>query len=957
MPPAIPTGIYPFWFWNGRLCQDEIRRQVKEMADKGIRGFFIHCRQGLVQPYLSRVFLDMVEAAVHAAEDHGLLVHLYDEFPYPSGIAGGEVVLGHPEYYATRLVQRAYSVPGGHTRLELPPGELLCAAAYPAQDDRADWATPLDLRDCVGTALLDESYNETGLTSYSRKRYFASGPTPVLEAELPDGPHRVFVGVQSVVTGHKYWNHYVDVLNPEAVRRFIALTHERYHARFSDRFGKSIVSIFVDETAPGWSSRIPAAFRAEHGYDLCERLPALQDTSHPEHLKVSADLYRLRYRMFCEAFEEPVASWCRNHGIAYSGEKSAVRLSQTNYMDIPGCDPGHTKAGARLDMYGANPRRNARSTASAAYFYGKSGALDECFHSMGWSATLQDAKVVSEGLLLNGIAYLVPHGFFYTTHGLAKHDAPPTFFYQMPYWPHFRRLTERLEKIWSAFAGTHIDASVLLVEPRSGLPNADDDRVYEQLQFALLANHLEFLAVDTDLLQSGRIDGQAIHVRDVAARVVVVPPMRLVEPPLQTWLDAFGEAGGTVVYCQDDVDAAIEKVARVAPRSLSITQDGAEVSQVHVVRRVSDDRTLWFLLNVSAESCAVVLDASTPVREVTLDHLPQGLRQEGGRFVRDIAPFESVLLEASDRPVSPTRRQRVPVRLSAAAAVHAHTDNLLRMYEWEMALEQEGAAGAPSAVVPAVPLANQLEKGGFRFAPAFRQHFGQQPDIALPDLTVRYVHRFQVRYEGPVSLVMEPESIRGDWRISVNGGRAMSGPDFVPAQAHVAGSLGVDITESLAQGENAVAVEVRTNRLDGGLRNALYLAGNFAVSLDGNRPCLTERVEHGRFEAYRTNGLPYYAGVVDYTTSFDLDVVPCAEEVVLELEYELPFHEATEVSVNSSPFQPVLWSPRVLLLRSEHLRAGSNTMLTRVYTTLIRSFEGTWFDQGRHAHRDVAEGP
>ena len=62
-------------------------------------------------------------------------------------------------------------------------------------------------------------------------------------------------------------------------------------------------------------------------------------------------------------------------------------------------------------------------------------------------------------------------------------------------------------------------------------------------------------------------------------------------------------------------------------------------------------------------------------------------------------------------------------------------------------------------------------------------------------------------------------------------------------------------------------------------------------------------------------------------------------------------------AVNSSPFQPVLWSPRVLLLRSEHLRAGSNTMLTRVYTTLIRSFEGTWFDQGRHAHRDVAEGP
>src|SRR5688500_5477474 len=100
----LSFGFYPFWFWNGFLSEDEIRWQIGEMAAKGIRGFFIHPRQGLKQPYLSEEFFRMVEVAVEAAEQHGLRAHLYDEYPYPSGVAGGEVVLGNPQFYATSLV-------------------------------------------------------------------------------------------------------------------------------------------------------------------------------------------------------------------------------------------------------------------------------------------------------------------------------------------------------------------------------------------------------------------------------------------------------------------------------------------------------------------------------------------------------------------------------------------------------------------------------------------------------------------------------------------------------------------------------------------------------------------------------------------------------------------------------------------------------------------------------------
>ena len=65
MPTHNPPGFYPFWFWNDTLNEKEIRWQIAQMAEQGIRGFFIHPRQGLKQPYLSDAFFDMVEVAIH----------------------------------------------------------------------------------------------------------------------------------------------------------------------------------------------------------------------------------------------------------------------------------------------------------------------------------------------------------------------------------------------------------------------------------------------------------------------------------------------------------------------------------------------------------------------------------------------------------------------------------------------------------------------------------------------------------------------------------------------------------------------------------------------------------------------------------------------------------------------------------------------------------------------------
>ena len=87
-----------------------------------------------------------------------------------------------------------------------------------------------------------------------------------------------------------------------------------------------------------------------------------------------------------------------------------------------------------------------------------------------------------------------------------------------------------------------------------------------------------------------------------------------------------------------------------------------------------------------------------------------------------------------------------------------------------------------------------------------------------------------------------------------------------------------------------------------------------------------------------------------------LAAVPTGDRVRVTFDCPEPFHEATAVSINGSPFQPVDWTPREIVLPTRFLQAGENVLRTQVLTTLIRAFEGQWFDYEAHRYRDVGEG-
>jgi len=560
----VEHGMKPFWFWNGEMKDEEITRQIKEMADKGIGGFFIHPRQGNTLPYMSNQWFEKVGVAIEAAKKYGLEVWLYDEYPYPSGICAGEVVNGHPEYEARILKVNKFDINGPQEyECELPWGEVIMAAAYPVENGEVNWKSPIRLEDEIGNNQPEKIYHQSlGLTAYNTKRFMSGNLVKKLHWKVPAGSWRVYIFIQVPVRGHKYFDSFVDPVNPEAVRRFIELTHERYKRHFGHEFGKTIKGIFSDEIspmgAPMWSPLMPKLFREKNGYDLIEYLPALFDDMGEGTDKFRYDYNNTITNAFIESYDMQIHNWCRENGILYVGEKPILRSSQIQHMDIQGMDAGHQKAGDETQLAHFNYRVNAKIAESGAFFYKKKKVLCECYHSIGWSMTIQDMKWIIDWLAVQGVSMFVPHGFFYTTDALAKHDAPPSSFYQMPAWKHMGKLSEYMADLLDTITKASKEVDVLIMDPVTSTWTAMGSKRdanmklrmdFSRLQRELLENHMDYYVIDPELLVQSEINDGQLKINDTLFKVLLIPPVTNIDSKTLNFIDRYLSEGGILITC------------------------------------------------------------------------------------------------------------------------------------------------------------------------------------------------------------------------------------------------------------------------------------------------------------------------------------------------------------------------------------------------------------------------
>ena len=260
----------------------------------------------------------------------GMHLWIYDEYQWPSGKAFGQVLQGHDEYEATGI--EFITLKGsGDIKYTLPDNYIKI----------------------VGADLI-ETNKKTSLKT--------NGKTLDIKNS---GKYTVYVYARRITNqGKENPNDFttlrdVDLLNYDAVSRFIETTYEKYKDKMGDAFNL-VEAFFTDEPQLGnrdmknyvvWSDRLPEKFKEMHGYDIESELYSLYDGNSEHDRLVRVNFYQTVAQMFKEAYFEQIAEWCEKNGKLSSGhllfEENIQRQIETyggdfmqlcGAMGIPGAD-------------------------------------------------------------------------------------------------------------------------------------------------------------------------------------------------------------------------------------------------------------------------------------------------------------------------------------------------------------------------------------------------------------------------------------------------------------------------------------------------------------------------------------------------------------------------------------------------------------------------------------------
>jgi hypothetical protein len=130
--------------------------------------------------------------------------------------------------------------------------------------------------------------------------------------------------------------HHPNILNADAVRAFISVTHKAYAKRISN-LGKRIYAFFTDEPSPvttyvrpypkaipalPWVEDLPYEFKKRKGYELEAHLEGLfRDVG--DYPGVRCDFYEVISQLLAERYFGQIQTWCHEHNIASSGHMLA----------------------------------------------------------------------------------------------------------------------------------------------------------------------------------------------------------------------------------------------------------------------------------------------------------------------------------------------------------------------------------------------------------------------------------------------------------------------------------------------------------------------------------------------------------------------------------------------------------------------------------------------------------
>ncbi|MDC7232771.1 MAG: glycosyl hydrolase [Spirochaetales bacterium] len=559
----------PFWAWNDSLAPDRLTEQMDGMREQGIRGFFIHSREGLETEYLSQEWMDCAEKVTDHAGKTEMEVWIYDEDTWPSGSAGGSVSASDPEQYtAAGLTIELLSL---HEEQVLPALK----------------------KTLVSDHRIIAIYSAEVAKDLTEIRSFDLIPLPI-EEPLPAPEGKVLIFRLERSASSEWYNGSApsDNLNPKAVRQFLNTTHEAYAGRLSQHFGSVIKGFFTDEPnicdffarftnglawLP-WSSDFPRIFKEKRGYSVLEILPLLFfDTEGSE--KARYDYWLTMTELFVSSYTKQIYDWCSDKDLMLTGHMlyendlgygvrcNGAVMPHYRYMHAPG-----------IDLLGDQRQEylTVKQCTSVANQFRRERVVSEMYGCTGWDFSFAGQKRLGDWQFIMGVTQRCQHLALYSISGCRKRDYPPAFNYQSTWWKYSQLLEEYFQRLGACTTTGTVFRDILMIHPvgsfwmKSGSTlNEDLSKVYmnmgwldkhfqklnregdyyNKLTEQLLRHHYDFDFGDELIMKEvSRVRGRRIQVGEHSYSQVIVPPLETLMESTAELLLQFLDAGGQVCW-------------------------------------------------------------------------------------------------------------------------------------------------------------------------------------------------------------------------------------------------------------------------------------------------------------------------------------------------------------------------------------------------------------------------
>jgi len=496
----------PFWSWNNRLDKTEIEKQIRQMYEAKYGGFVIHARAGLDTPYMGEEWFACVETAVVLAKSLNMKVWLYDEFGFPSGLAGGVNL-----------------------------------------QDETKHAQYLEYKE-------EHSFSKEAFAVFAEE----NGDYKRVDKDIGVGAyHSIFLRTSESE---------VDVCNPAVAQNLIATTHEKYYARFKEYFGDTIEGFFTDEPQYyRYATPYTKEIEKEFSGDIRDGLIWLFKQGEKGY-PFRVEYYTLLNKLYTFNYYKIIYDWCEEHGCKLTGHTveephlftqmwcCGGTMPSYEFCQVPGIDHLCKHTDGMIDM---------KQVCSVAAQFGRKSVMTETFGCSGLEVDPRRLKFLAERQYVNGVNYMVQHLMNYSIQGQGITDNPPDFSPHTPWWEDIGDFNEYFAKLGYILANTKEEVKTLVLHPMQSayltyLRDEDEssvkklDEEFTKLTEYLLYNGVRFHYGDESILVSkGEIVGDKLVVGECVYENVILPYTQSISQSTYNLISAFKAKGGKLCVYKD----------------------------------------------------------------------------------------------------------------------------------------------------------------------------------------------------------------------------------------------------------------------------------------------------------------------------------------------------------------------------------------------------------------------